>query len=57
MGEFIKALKTLATRRWRAQIVYSDNVMTFTAVERRIYKINKDEQFKDYLAREEIRWS
>ena len=53
-GEFIKALKRLVARRGRPQIIYSDNAKKFTAAEKWINKINKNEQFKDYLAREEI---
>ena len=52
----IKALKRLAARRGRPQIIYSDNAKTFSAAEKRINKVNKDEHFKDYLAREKIRW-
>ena len=55
-GEFIKALKRLVARRGRPQIIYSDNAKTFTAAEKWIIKINKDEHLKNYLSREEIRW-
>ena len=41
----MKALKRLAARRGRPQIIYSDNAKTFTAAEKRINKINKDEHF------------
>ena len=54
-GEFIQALKRLDARWGRPQIIYSDNAKAFTAAENLINKINKDEHFKDYLAREEIR--
>ena len=56
MGEFIRALKRLVARQGRPQIIYSVNVKTFTAAEKWINKVNKDEHFKDYFAREEIRW-
>ena len=55
-GQFIKALKRLVATRGRPQIIYSHNAKTFTAAEKWINKINKNEHFKDYLAREEIRW-
>ena len=55
-GESIKAQKQLVTRWGRPQIIYLDNAKTFTTAEKWINKINKDEQFKDYLAREEITW-
>ena len=55
-GEFIKALERPVARRGRPQIIYSDNAKTFTAAEKWINKIGKDEHFKDYLARVEIRW-
>ena len=55
-GEFIKALKRLVARRGRPHIIYLDNAKTLTAAEKWINKINKDEHFKDCIAREEIRW-
>ena len=55
-GKFIKALKRLVTKWGRPQIIYPDNTKMFTSAEKWINKINKDEQFKDYLAREEMTW-
>ena len=40
----------------RPQIIYSDNAKTFLAAEKWINKLNKDEHFKYYHTREEIRW-
>ena len=56
MAEFIKALKRLVANRERPTIIFSDNAKTFTAAGNLINQINRDEHFKDYLAREEIRW-
>ena len=56
MAEFIKALKRLVANRERPTIIFSDNTKTFTAAGNLINQINRDEHFKDYLAREEIRW-
>ena len=56
MKQHENSLKRVVARQWRQQIIYSDNAKTFTAAEKWINKINKDEHFKDYLAREEIRW-
>ena len=55
-GEFIKALKQLIARRGRPQVIYSDNVKAFISTSKWVQKINKDVEFRDFLASEKIKW-
>ena len=55
-GEFIKALKQLIARRGRPQVIYSDNVKTFISTSKWVQKINKDVEFRNFLASEKIKW-
>ena len=52
----MKAPNRLVAKRLKSQIINSDNAKPFTTAEKWIKKINKDEHFKDYHAREEIIW-
>ena len=55
-AEFIKAFKRLIARRGRVQVIYSDNAKTFVSASKWVQKINKDVEFRDFLASEKIRW-
>lgn len=54
-GELIKALKQLIARRERPQIIYSDNAKSFTSASKWVQKINKDLEFRDFLASNKIK--
>ena len=55
-GGFIKALKQLTATRGRPQVIYSDNAKTFVSASKWEQKINKDIEFRNFLASEKIKW-
>ena len=42
--------------RGRLQVIYSHNVKTFVSALKWVQKINKDVEFRDFLASEKIKW-
>ena len=42
--------------RGRPQVIYSHNVKTFVSALKWVQKINKDVEFRDFLASEKIKW-
>jgi transposase len=52
----IRSLKRFVTRRGRPKKIYSDNGKTFKAAANWIRKVMKQEQFQNFLARQNIIW-
>ena len=55
-NEFIRSVKRLISRRGKPNVIYSDNAKTFKAGAKWLNSINRDEQFHDFLIKEEIIW-
>ena len=55
--KFIKSIKRLIARRGCPKIVYSGNVKTFQAGAKWLTRINKDENFHNFLRNESITWN
>ena len=52
----MRCLKRFVARRGRPKVIYSDNGTTFKGAAELIKKINKDERFHNYLAKNSIEW-
>lgn len=55
-AEFLRCLKRFVARRGRPKVIYSDNGSTFKGAAEWIKKVNNDERFHDYLAKNSIEW-
>ena len=53
---FVNCLRRFASRRGTPALVVSDNAKTFKATARLLQKLQKDEQFQDFLASRRTEW-
>ena len=53
---FVNCLRRFASRRGTPALVVSDNAKTFKATARPLQKLQKDEQFQDFLASRRTEW-
>ncbi|XP_028415013.1 uncharacterized protein LOC114538092 [Dendronephthya gigantea] len=54
--EFLLSLKRFIERKGRPEKVFSDNGKTFLAAAKWLRRVQKDEKFNSWLAKQDIKW-